>query len=92
MIKKVCAITVSQNYLERKKYSIKLLSVGKRITRTPFWFVQHTGETDTDRDMLEDKALWYSTANLVPYIVDVRHGDNVTKNHKEILKKYGVSV
>ncbi len=55
MIKKVCAITVSQNYLERKKYSIKFLSVGKRVTNTPFWFVRHTGETNTDRDMLEDK-------------------------------------
>ena len=92
MKKKICAVTVSQNYLERKKYSIKYLTIGKRKCGNAFWFVRHVGTTSIFREGLEQSTIRYGFKNNIPYIVDVRHGDNVSKEHRIILKKYGVTV
>ena len=92
MMKKVCAITVSKNYLEKTKYSIKYLTIGKRKSDVPFWFVRHVGETGFDATVLQGHALQFAHKNGIPYIAHVRHGDCITVSQKEILKKYGVAV
>ena len=92
MTKKICAVTVSQNYIERSKYSIKYLMVGQRKCGQPFWYVRHVGETGFGRVVLEDKAIAYGHKHAMPYLLDIRHGDNVSLFDKAILKKYGVAV
>jgi len=92
LTKLVCAVTVSKNYLERTKYSIKYLTIGKRKTDVPFWFVRHVGETGFDKTVLTGKAFKYGYANRIPYFHDIRHGQSVTETQKVMLKKYGVAV
>ena len=92
MTKKVCAVTVSQNYLERKKYSIKYLFVAYRQTGESFWFVRHVGETGLDKIVLTKKAIHYSFKNNIPFMVDIRHGQSLNENQIRSLKKYGVAV
>lgn len=92
MKKKVIAITVSQNYLERKKYSIKHLIVAYRKNGEAFWFCQQVGVTSVDREELECTAKKVSVLTWIPYILDIRHGDKIIETEKNILKKYGVVV
>ena len=92
MKKIVCAVTVSKNYLERTKYSIKYLTIGKRRTDVPFWFVRHVGETSVDSVMLTGIALKYAYDNNIPFFRNVRHGECVDVDQQKRLKKYGVAV
>lgn len=92
MSKKICAITVSKNYLDGRKWSIKYLMIGKRKTEIPFWFVRHIGETGVDKVELTGTALQYAFKNNIPYFVNVRHGECVTTYQKNRLRKYGVTV
>jgi len=92
MKKSICAVTVSQNYLERKKYSIKYLTIGNRKCGNAFWFCRHIGKTGIARDDLEREAIHIAYKNRIPYFADVRHGDNVSQAHRVKMKKYGVAV
>ena len=92
MQKKVCAVTVSKNYLDRTKYSIKYLMIGKRKTDVPFWFVRNVGETGFDPTVLTGKAYHYSYKYDIPFFPHIRHGECVTEAQKATLKKYGVTV
>lgn len=91
-MKKVDAITVSVNYLERKRYSIKLLYIGYRKSGKAFWFVRHVGMTDSNRDFLIQGALKLAKEHDIPFIPDIRHGESVTPDQKVFLIQRGVAV
>ena len=92
MTKKICAVTVSNNCIERNKYSIKYLIVGIRKTGEPFWFVRHVGETGFNIAVLEGKAIQYAITHFTPFIPNVKHGQNIKEWDIERLKNYGVAV
>jgi len=92
MKKVICAITVSMNYIDRKKYSIKYLSIGKRKSGGAFWYVRHVGKTGVDRVILEADAIDESYKYNVPYIDEIRHGETVSHKDMKILKQHGVAV
>ena len=92
MTKKICAVTVSNYYLEPKKFAVKYLTVGNREGGQPFWFVRHTDQAVPDKHALEGKAIHYAITHSIPFIPDIRHGENVSKHDLNRLKKYGVAV
>ena len=88
----ITAVTVSMNYLERKKYSIKYLVIAYSKTGKAMWKVRHVGATGFDKTALQGDAFQYAFKNNVPYVRDVRQGQFITAEHKAQLKKYGVAV
>ncbi len=92
MLKDVCAITVSVNYLEHNLYSLKHLAVGKRKDGQPFWYVMHTEGLLFNKQLLEDEAIKIAICNKIPFIPNIRHGEKVTEHDIARLKKYGVAV
>jgi len=92
MKKTICAVTVSNFYLDRRKYCIKYLAVGSRKTGRAFWFVRYTGNLSIDKHGLEAEAIKHAITHAIPFIPNIRHGENVSKHDIDRLKKYGVAV
>ena len=92
MQKKICAVTVSSYYLERRKFAVKYLIVAYRQTGEAFWFVQTTDTPDLDKHKLEGEAIKYAITHFVPFVPNIKHGDHVNNRQSKRLVKYGVTV
>ncbi len=86
------AVTVSVNYIERKKWSVKLLSVETRKDATLYWKVRATVATSEDKDLMLLKASDVAIHHGIPFIVNRRNGDNLNDEDTQTLNKYGVAV
>ncbi len=86
------AVTVSVNYIERKKWSVKLLSVETRKNGTLYWRVRATVATSDPTELLYRKAVLVAAKHRVPFIYNIRHGMNITEEEKDLLEKYDVVV
>lgn len=89
---KVHAVTVSKNYLQPNLFTLKLLSVGERKSKQPFWFVHKQVFSDSNLSLVVAEAKRIAEKYNVPYIPAIRHGQSVTVNEKVLLAKYGVTV
>lgn len=86
------AVTVSKNYLERKRWCVKLLSIETRKSGEKWWKVRATVATSENHDLMVSKAGLIAAQQGIPYIPDVYNGYNLTIGCKEELSKYGVTV
>lgn len=91
MITKIQAVTVSKNYLDDRKWSIKYLTIGTRKNGSHFWHVRITGETGFDKTILQGKAFRGAYENSIPYIDNIRDGEGITLAQELKLKKHGVA-
>ena len=88
MSKTIKAVTVTKDYLNRKIWVVKLLSVFNRKDGTPYWYVKQTIDSDPDKITMQHRAVHYAIEKRVAYIFGIKHGHNLTENHKAILHVY----
>ncbi len=86
------AVTVSVNYIERKKWSVKLLSVETGKDATLYWKVRATVDTSEDKKLMLKKAKGIAVKQGIAFIYDIRNGMICTETDKVILNNYGVAV
>ena len=85
MDQKIKAVTVTKDYLNKKIWVVKLLSVFNRKDGTPYWRVAKVIDSDPDYMTASNHALHYCIEKKVAYVASVKHGQNLTELHKEIL-------
>ena len=92
MNKKICAVTVSSYYLERRKFAVKYLVVAYKQSGEAFWYVRHPDPPGLNKHEQEGKAILYAITHAIPFIPNIKHGDYVTVKQIIRLEKYGVVV
>lgn len=86
------AVTVSRNCYERKKWSVKLLSVETRKSGVKWWKVRAHAATNEDYNLMIAKGGMIASQQGIPLIVNIRNGVNLSEGDKITLSKYGVAV
>ena len=88
----VVAFTVSSNYLERKKYSVKYLRISTRHDGIKCWSTYYVGIPSESLDERRKFAKELSLKYGLPYFDDVTQGKPLTIGQKITLQDYGVAV
>ena len=88
MPKTIKAVTVTRDYLNRWVWVVKTLAVFNRKDGTPYWYVTQTIDSDPNELTMLSRALHYCVEKGVAFVSDVKHGQDLTDEHKGILKVY----
>ena len=88
MSKAIKAVTVTKDYLNRKIWVVKTLAVFIRKNGTPYWYVKNIIDSDPNELTMLSRALHYCVEKRLPFVVKVKHGQNVTEQQKGILETF----
>ncbi len=88
----IVAFTVSKNYLEPKKYSVKYLKISTRKDGIRFWSVSYVGMPYESVDERRKFAHVLAEKYGLPYFDNIMHGKHLTIGQKITLRDYGVAV
>ena len=88
MSKTIKAVTVTKDYLNRKIWVVKLLSVFNRKDGTPYWYVAKVIDSDPDYLTMVNRGLHYCIEKRVAYVANVKHGQNLSDIDKACLKVF----
>ncbi len=92
MNQQIAAFTVSKNYLERKKYSVKYLKISTRKDGIKVWSVSYVGIPYESVHERRKFAHVLAEKYGLPFFDNIMHGKPLTIGQKNTLQDYGVAV